>query len=57
MHVRKLYELDYEKFIDGMYSSDLLSIADLSELVSIMNNNKQNTLDSQAPPKQKQLPV
>ena len=40
-----------------MYISDLLSIDDLSKLVGTMNNNMQKVLHSQAPLKQKQLPV
>ena len=57
IHVRKLCKLDYERLIDDMYISDLLSINDLSELVGAMENNIQNALDSQAPLKKKQLPV
>ena len=56
-HVRKLYELDYERLIDDMHISDLLSMNDLSDLVGAMENNIQNALDSQAPLKKKQLPV
>ena len=57
IHVRKLCKLDYERLIDDMYISDLLSVNDLSELVGAMENNIQNALDSQAPLKKKQLPV
>ena len=56
-HVSKLCELDYERFIDDMHISDLLSMNDLSELVGAIENNIQNALDSQAPLKKKQLPV
>ena len=57
IHVRKLCKLDYERLIDDMHISDLLSINDLSELMGAMENNIQNALDSQAPLKKKQLPV
>ena len=57
IHVRKLCKLDYEKLINDMYISDLLSKDDLSELVGAMESNFQNALDSQAPLKKKQLPV
>ena len=57
IHVMKLCELDYEKLINDMYISDLLSIDDLSELVGAMESNFQNALDSQAPLKKKELPV
>ena len=50
-------KLDYERLIDDMYISGLLSMNDLSELVDVMKNNIQNALDSQAPLKKKQLPV
>ena len=55
--VRKLCKLYYERLIDDMYISDLLSINDLSELVGAMESNIQNALESQAPLKKKQLPV
>ena len=57
IHVRKLCRLDYERLIDDMYISVLLSIDDLIELVSAMESNFQNALDSQAPLKNKQLLV
>ena len=57
IHVRKLCELDYERLVDDMYISNLLSIDDLSELVGAMESNFQNALDSQAPLKKKQLPL
>ena len=57
IHVKKLCELDYERLIDDVYISDLLSINDISELVGAMDNNIQNALDSQAPLKKKWLPV
>ena len=57
IYVRKLCNLDYERFIDDMHISYLLSINDLCELVGAMENNIQNALYSQAPLKKKQLPV
>ena len=57
INVRKLSELDYDRFIDDMHISDLLSISDLSELVYEMEKNIQNALDIQAPIKKKQLPI
>ena len=48
--------LDYDRLIEDVHIGDLLSIHDLSELVGTMEKNIQNALDSQAPPKKKQLP-
>ena len=56
IYVRKLCEVDYDRFIEDMHISDLLRMSDLSELVDTMEKNIQNALDSQAPLK-KQLPV
>ena len=55
--VRKLRELDYDRFIEDVHISDLLSISDLSELVFRMEKNMQEALDKQAPLKKKQLPI
>ena len=55
--VRKLSELDYDRFIEDEYINDLLSISDLSELVDKMEKSIQNTLDTQAPLKKKQVPI
>ena len=49
IHVRTLCELDYERLIDDMHISDLLSMNDLSKLVGATENNILNALDSQAP--------
>ena len=57
IYVRKLCELDYNRFIEDVHIRDLLSISDLSELVNTMEKNIQNALDSQAPLKKKKLPV
>ena len=56
-YVRKLCELDYNRFIVDMHMSDLLMMGDLTELVDTMEKNIQNALDSHAPLKKKQLPV
>ena len=55
--VRKLRELDYDRFIEDVHISDFLSISDLSELVFRMEKNMQEALDKQAPLKKKQLPI
>ena len=57
INVRKLSELDYDRFIEDVHISDLLSISDLSELVYNMEKNIQEALDIQAPLKKKQLPI
>ena len=57
INVRKLSELDYDRFIEDVHISDLLSISDLSELVYKMKKNIQEVLDVQAPLKKKQLPI
>ena len=57
IYVRKLCELDYNRFTEDVHMSDLLLMSDLSELVDTMEKNIQNALDSQAPIKKKQLPV
>ena len=57
IYVRKLSELDYDRFIEDVHISNLLSISDLSELVNKMEKNIQNALDIQAPLKKKQLPI
>ena len=57
VYVRKLCELGYDRFIEDVHISDLLSISDLSELVNKMEKNIQNALDTQAPLKKKQLPI
>ena len=57
INVRKLRELDYDRLIEDMHISDLLSISDLSELVDKMEKNIQNALDIQVPLKKKQLPI
>ena len=44
IHVWKLCKLDYERLINDMYISDLLSIDNLSELVGAMESNFQNAL-------------
>ena len=49
--------MDYDRFIENVHISNLLSISDLSELVDKMEENIQNTLDTQAPLKKKQLPI
>ena len=54
---RKLSELDYDRFIEDVHISNLLSISDLSELVNKMEKNIQNALDRKAPFKKKQLPI
>ena len=56
-YVRKLSELDYDRFIKDVHISNLLSISDLSELVDTMEKNIQNALDTQAPIRKKQLPI
>ena len=48
MNVRKLSDLDYDRFIEDMHISDLLSISDFSELVYNMDKNIQEALDIQA---------
>ena len=55
--VRKLSELEYDRFIEDVHISDLLSISDLSELIYRMEKNMQEALDKQAPLKKKQLPI
>ena len=57
IYIRKLCELDYERLLDDMHISDVLSMNDLSELVGAIDNNFQIALDSQAPLKKKQIPV
>ena len=57
INVRKLSESDYDRFIEDVHISDLLSISDLSELVYKMEKNIQEALDTQAPLKKKQLPT
>ena len=57
IHVRKLCKLDFERLINDMCASDLLSIDHLNKLVGAMESNFQNALDSQGPLKKKQLPV
>ena len=39
INVRKLSQLDYDRFIEDMHISDLLSISDLSELVYEIEKN------------------
>ena len=48
IYVRKLCELDYNRLIEDVHISDLLSMNNLSELVGTMEKNIQNALDSQA---------
>ena len=55
--VRKLGELDYDRFIEDVHISDLLSISDLSELIYRMEMNMEEALDKQAPLMKKQLPI
>ena len=57
IYVRKLCELDYDRFIEDVHISDLLLMNDLSELVGTMEKNIQNALGSQAPLMKRQLPV
>ena len=57
INIRKLSELDYDRFIEDVRISDLLSISDLSELVYNMEKNIQEALGIQAPLKKKQLPI
>ena len=57
INVRKLRGLDYDRLIEDMHISDLLSISDFRELVNNMNKNFQEALDKQAPIKKKQLPI
>ena len=57
IYVRKLSELDYDRFIEDVHISNLLSITDLSELVNKMGKNIQNALDTEAQLKKKQLPI
>ena len=57
INVRTLSELDYDRFIEDVHISDLLSFSDLSELVYKMEKNIQDALDVQAPLKKKQLPI
>ena len=57
INVRKLSELDYDRFIEDVHIGNLLSISDLSELVNKMEKNIQNALDIQDPLKKKQLPI
>ena len=57
IYVRKLCKLDYNRLIEDVHISDLLSMNNLSKLVGTMEKNIQNALDSQAPLKKKQLPV
>ena len=57
IYVRKLSELDYDRFIEDMHISDLFSISDLSELADKMEKNIQNALDTQVLLKKKQLPI